>query len=116
MKRLRNHLIGVEQGELVLFSDFEDEGEMWVGRGQRERRRRVAFDEAFRSEPVVHVGLSMWDLDNGAPARVDIAAETVTEDGFDIVFRTWGDTRVARVRARWMAIGELRQDDDWEID
>jgi hypothetical protein len=32
-----------------------------------------------------------------------------------IVFRTWGDTRVARVRADWLAIGALPHEDDWEI-
>jgi hypothetical protein len=33
-----------------------------------------------------------------------------------IVFRTWGDTRVARVRADWLAIGEVRGEDDWQVD
>jgi hypothetical protein len=33
-----------------------------------------------------------------------------------MVFRTWGDTRVARVRADWMAIGEQRSDEDWDVE
>lgn len=115
MKRLRNHLIGIEQGDIVLFSDFEDGGEMWTGRGQRERRRRVKFSEPFRTHPSVHVSISMWDVDNETPLRADISAETITKDGFDMVFRTWGDTRVARVRAAWMAMGELRQEDEWDL-
>jgi hypothetical protein len=115
MKRLRNHLIGIDQGNLALFSDFEDGGEMWTGRGPRERRRRVRFSEAFKSAPVVQVTLSMWDVDNASPARMDISAETVTLDGFDMVFRTWGDTKVARVRASWVAFGELAHADDWEL-
>ena len=41
MKRLRSRLMGIEQGDTVLFSDFENDGEMWTGRGQRERRRRI---------------------------------------------------------------------------
>ncbi|APX12253.1 H-type lectin domain-containing protein [Tateyamaria omphalii] len=115
MKRLRNHLIGIDQGDTVLFSDFEDGGDMWTGRGQRERRRRVAFAEPFRAEPSVHVSISMWDVDTNMPLRADIKAETITLDGFDLVFRTWGDTRVARIRVAWMAIGELRQSDDWDL-
>lgn len=115
MRRLRNHLIGVDQGDLVLFSDFEDDGEMWTGRGPRERRRRVRFSEAYRAVPVVHVTLSMWDVDNKAPTRMDISAETVTKDGFDLVFRTWGDSKVARVRAAWTAFGELAHSDDWDL-
>jgi hypothetical protein len=31
------------------------------------------------------------------------------------VFRTWGDSRVARIRADWMAIGEVSGEDDWEM-
>ncbi|MEL7166263.1 MAG: H-type lectin domain-containing protein [Pseudomonadota bacterium] len=115
MKRLRNHLIGVDQGDVILFSDFEDGGEMWTGRGQRERRRRIAFAEPFRAAPSVQVSISMWDVDTETPLRADISAETVTPDGFDLVFRTWGDTRVARVRASWMALGEMRQADEWDL-
>lgn len=115
MKRLRNHLIGIDQGDLVLFSDFEDDGEMWAGRGQRERRRRVLFSEPFRELPSVHVSISMWDVDNETALRADICAEIVTRDGFDLVFRTWGDTRVARIRVGWFAIGELRQMDEWDL-
>ncbi len=115
MKRLQNHLIGLDQGDVVLFSDFEDEGEMWAGRGPRERRRRITFSDRFKRPPVVQVGLSMWDVDNGSPARLDIKAETITREGFDLVFQTWGDTRVARVRATWLAFGELNHADDWDL-
>lgn len=115
MKRLRNHLIGIDQGDTVLFSDFEDDGEMWTGRGQRERRRRISFSEPFRTVPVVHVSISMWDVDNQTAVRADIMAEIITRDGFDLVFRTWGDTRVARIRAAWVAMGELRQEDEWDL-
>ena len=116
MKRLRNHLVGIEQGDTVLFSDFETDGEMWTGRGQRERRKRIKFGEVYRSPPVVHTSVSLWDMDAATVIRADICAEAVTADGFDLVFRTWGDTRVARVRIGWMAIGELSDDDDWELD
>ena len=58
MKRLRNHLIGIDQGDTVLFSDFEDGGDMWTGRGQRERRRRITFSESFRKSPMVHVSMT----------------------------------------------------------
>lgn len=115
MRRLQNHLIGVDQGDFVLFSDFEDGGEMWTGRGPRERRRRVRFSERYRTAPVVHVSLSMWDVDCQTPARMDVSAETIMEDGFDLVFRTWGDSKVARVRVAWTAFGELAHADDWEM-
>lgn len=116
MKRLRNHLIGVDQGDVPLFSDFEDGGEMWTGKGPRERRRTVAFSEGFRSPPTVQVGLSLSDMDSAHNTRAEIKAENITETRFDLVFRTWGDTRIARVRMNWFAIGELHHADDWQID
>ncbi len=115
MKRIRNHLVGVDQGSSVLFSDFEHDGEMWAGTGPRAHRQSVVFTDAFRSPPTVQVTMSMWDMDQKANTRADITAENVTEAGFDIVFRTWGDTRVARVRADWLAIGELRHTDEWDL-
>lgn len=109
--------MGVAQGEEVLFSDYEHDGEMWKGRGDRERRKHIAFAATFRAEPMVHVALTLWDTDSGTNARMDISADKVTPEGFDLVFRTWGDTRVARVRVRWMAIGAAHHADDWqEID
>ncbi|MGH1425539.1 MAG: H-type lectin domain-containing protein [Pseudooceanicola sp.] len=115
MKRLRNHWVGLEQGDITMFSDFEDGGVMWTGKGPRERRRRVAFSESFRSSPMVHCSPSLWDLDCETNMRGDVSAESISEDGFDLVFRTWGDTRVARARIRWMAIGELRHADEWDL-
>jgi len=115
MRRLQNHLVGVDDGSVVLFSDFEDGGDMWTGKGPRQRRRAISFTERFRSQPTVMVNLSMWDMDQKTNQRADISAENITTEGFDLVFRTWGDTRVARVRANWMAIGELRHEDDWDL-
>lgn len=89
---------------------------MWTGTGPREMRRVVEFDESFADAPVVHVSLSMLDIDQATNHRVDISADFVTNESFVIVFRTWGDTRVARVRADWMAIGPVRHPDDWNID
>lgn len=116
MKRLENHLIGIDQGSVLLFSDFEDGGAMWNGTGPRAVRRSVRFSEPFRSPPSVLLGLEMWDNDQGSNQRGDIGAEAVTEAGFDIVFKTWGDTRIARLRIRWTALGPLAHDDDWQID
>lgn len=115
MRRLSSHLLGIDQGSIVLFSDFQDGGAMWTGHGPRELRQLVEFTERFMSIPLVHVSLSMWDMDQKTNQRADITAELVNEEGFAIVFRTWGDTRVARVRADWFALGEVRGEDDWDI-
>ena len=116
MKRITNHLIGVDQNELMLFSDFENDGEMWSGNGPRERRVAVKFRSKYRDdEPSVHISMSLLDLATGPSIRADISAENVTETGFDAVFRTWADSRVARIRVSWLAIGALAHDEDWEL-
>lgn len=115
MRRIDGQSIGIDQGSIVLFSDYQDGGQMWTGTGPRELRRLVEFAEPFRAAPTVQVSLSMWDLDSARNGRVDISADMITPEGFVIVFRTWGDTRVARVRADWLAIGAVRHEDDWDI-
>lgn len=115
MKKLRHHLIGVDQGDVVLFSDFQNDGEMWTGEGPRRIARSVSFADTFVAPPVVNVSMTMWDIADGANARADVSAEEVTAKGFEIVFRTWGDTRVARVRVGWIALGEIADEDHWDI-
>ena len=108
-------LIGIEQGTKILFSDFVHDGAMWTGSGPREVRQKEQFKEAFVAPPVVTVGISMWDMDHNANSRVDITAENVSETGFEIVFRTWADTRIARIRADWLAIGQAQDEEDWDV-
>ena len=115
MQRLQNHLIGVDRGEVSLFADYQTGGEMWTGNGPRTRREPVAFSQAFRKPPVVQTWISLWDISTESAVRAEIVAEAVTSEGFEIVFRTWADTRVARIRAAWTAIGELPHDDDWAL-
>lgn len=116
MKRLGHHAIGIDQGDVFLFSDFERDGEMWSGTGPRQTRAHVAFSNRFLDLPAVTVGLSMWDMSNTSNARADVSAEDVTPDGFAIVFRTWGDTRIARVRVSWQAIGPVQDDEIWTLE
>lgn len=115
MKRLSQHLVGIDQGEAVLFSDYENDGDMWSGSGPRQFRLAVRFSDRYLRPPSVMAHLSMWDMAHGTNARADVQAEDVTETGFAILFRTWGDTRVARVRVGWMAIGPVMDENDWDV-
>lgn len=115
MRRIRTHRLGVDQGSMVLFSDFQHDGEMWTGDGEREARETVRFSEPFATIPAVKVGMSMWDADHTVNQRMEITADKVTCEGFEMVFRTWADSRIARVRADWIALGEVSDDDDWEV-
>jgi hypothetical protein len=116
MKRITSGSFGIQQGSRVLFSDFADGGVMWTGQGPRESRHVVPFKDAFAEPPSVMVGISMWDIDHRHTSRADITAENVTVEGFHLVFRTWGDTRVARIRADWTAIGAILDEDNWVLE
>lgn len=115
MRKFPTGSLGILQGSRVLFSDYADGGVMWTGSGSRESRHIVTFKEKFRDTPVVQVSISMWDTDHETNARADLTAEHITVEGFHLVFRTWSDTRVARIRADWLAIGPVKDDDDWDI-
>lgn len=115
MQIIRRSRMGLAQGSVDLFSDFEQGGEMWTGEGPRARSQWIGFDQAFAAPPMVHVSLTLWDMDSAHNVRADLAAENVSETGFDAVFRTWKDTKVARVRISWIAIGEISDDDDWDV-
>ncbi len=116
MTRFAQNRIGVEQGDTVLFSDFENDGPMWTADGPREVRVTVSFKESFVSPPAVQAGLSMWDMAHDANGRVDLTCDNMTAEGFTLIFRTWGDSRIARARASWMAIGPVQDEDTWQVD
>ena len=116
MQRLSSPRLGVDQGNVELFSEFENGGEMWTGTGPRLRRKGVAFAQPYGRPPAVQVSVSLWDMDTTAAMRAVIEAENITTLGFDIVFRTWSNTRIARIHANWMSIGDLPFEDDWEIE
>lgn len=116
MRRIDSQLLGIDSGSDLLFSDHDTGGQMWAGRGEREVRKHLAFSARFREPPHVMVSVSLWDVDHRTNQRIDIRAENITETGFEMVCRTWGDTRVARIRASWTALGEVdRPEDGWSL-
>jgi len=115
MRRIQSHLFGIAQGSTLLFSDYQHDGVMWTGEGAREFRQVVTFEEPFGNTPVVQLGISMWDLDHQTNQRVDLQTDMINPEGFAIVFRTWGDTRIARIRVAWTAFGEAPDDEAWSL-
>ncbi|MFQ6553996.1 H-type lectin domain-containing protein [Aestuariibius insulae] len=107
MSHILVHPIGVDQGEEILFSHFEKDGKMWTEKGQRQVKRYIKFSEQFNDPPVVQAHIVMWDISSTANSRVDLVTENVTKSGFDVLFKTWGNTQIARVRIGWIAIGSL---------
>lgn len=115
MKRLDSSAVGILQGSRLLFSDYVDDGPMWTGQGDRESRFPIRFSEPFVAAPSVMVHIGLCDMDHQHNMRMDLSADAITESGFVIVFRTWGDTRVARIRADWMAIGPATSSETWQL-
>lgn len=107
--------VAIARGDTDIFEDYSAGGPMWTEQGTRERRVKVTFADAFASPPVVHTGISLWDVDYSTNVRCDLNTDKITCTGFEIVFRTWGNTRIARARANWLAIGPARGDDLWEV-
>ncbi len=115
MQKLNSNVVGIDQGDVVLFSDFEHDGVMWTGEGPRKTTVAVEFSDNYLDIPNVYVSISMIDMAKTANTRADVQAEKITTTGFNIVFRTWGDTQVARVRVAWQSIGPVTNDDLWDI-
>ena len=114
MLRFGHTAVGVQQGSELIFSAFEDGGPMWTETGTRVERREVRFPTRFLGTPAVQVALAMWDIAGDTNQRGDLSAEDVSAEGFAIVFRTWDDTRVARVRVSWLAIGPTEHIDEFD--
>lgn len=115
MKKIVTHQIGIDSGDVLLFSDFENDGEMWTGKGPRRVRHQISFSESYKAVPNVTLQMSMVDMSNDAYIRADVQAENITATGFEIVFRTWDDSRIARIRVAWQSIGAVESDDNWDL-
>lgn len=66
---------------------------------------RVGFSRPFRSPPLVHLGLTGFDISERDCARLSLEARNVTRDGFEIVVGTWFNTVIWRVEVSWLALG-----------
>jgi hypothetical protein len=76
-----------------------------VGDGRRTYATRVAFESPFRIAPVVHVGISGFDIENTDAARTRLHVTAVDEAGFWLEVETWLATRVWSLDVSWLAIG-----------
>ena len=68
-------------------------------------RTRVSFERGFGATPVVHVGITGFDMDNGDNARLEVNVTSVDVDGFGVELSTWWNSRLWSVRLSWLAIG-----------
>jgi hypothetical protein len=86
-----------DEGFLLHLADGED--------GDRVFRAPIHFASPFAAPPVVHVGITGFDVDNGDTARLRVHAEAISATGFELVVTTWRRTRVYSAETSWLAIG-----------
>jgi len=75
------------------------------GDAPRSHAARIVFESAFQLAPVVHVGVSGFDIENSDAARLRVRVTHVDQAGFEVELETWLATRVWSVDVSWLAIG-----------
>jgi len=68
-------------------------------------RFTVFFATPFDAPPVVHLGLTGFDLDQRDSNRLSLRAAEITAASFVAEIATWRDTRVYSVQFSWLALG-----------
>ncbi len=78
----------------------------WCGRGPV-FHFTIYFAAPFDSPPVVHLGLTGFDLDQRDSNRLILRATQITTTGFVAEISTWRETRVYSVAFSWLALGRV---------
>jgi hypothetical protein len=73
--------------------------------GRRSFEYYIHFSQPFSNVPLVHCGISGFDIDNQDTSRLSVSIAKITHDGFKIVIQTWMQTRVYEVEISWIALG-----------
>ena len=68
----------------------------------------IVFEKSFEKEPQVFIGLSYLDANtNEHDLRIVASAEEVTAEGFQLIVKTFRDTRILGYRVNWLAFNSL---------
>jgi hypothetical protein len=68
-------------------------------------RYTVHFANAFEAPPVVHLGLTGFDIDQRDSGRLSLRATEITNTSFVAEISSWRDTRVYSADFSWLAVG-----------
>ena len=98
--------LGVLGGTCELFRHVDPDGYMWDGDGDRKVIKPIKFEQRLETNPLVFVSLQSIDASQGHNLRFDLRAENVTTRGFDVVFSTWFDTKIASCSVSWFAFSQ----------
>jgi len=101
-------LVPLQMASAVVALDHELEGWTLHAPSNGEPRvfeHEVAFEQPFAAPPVVHVGLTGFDVSNQEAARLRVAVASTHAGGFMLRVETWLHTRVWGVEVSWLAVG-----------
>ena len=65
----------------------------------------IAFASPFSYPPVIHIGLTGFDIDQNTSPRLSTSVANITSEGFTIVLTTWQNTLVYSADVTWLAVG-----------
>lgn len=65
----------------------------------------VSFSAPFSAPPVVHLGLTGFDLEQWSSSRLTLSVACVSESGFTARLTTWRSSRVYGASFQWLAVG-----------
>jgi len=74
------------------------------GNGDREFNTLVPFKSAFKSPPHVALAISGIDSSGDSNHRILVYPKEVTNEGFIIELKTWGDSTIFMITVNWFAI------------
>ncbi|XP_056013366.1 uncharacterized protein LOC130046504 [Ostrea edulis] len=67
--------------------------------------QRVVFKIPFQNAPTVTYGLYLLDVGSSSNTRVSSSTSSITKEGFQLVLRSWADTKLYGAGIMWMACG-----------
>jgi len=76
------------------------------GTGTREFFIHINFEHSFTSIPKVLISLNGIDSLGSVNLRISARAENVTENGFDLVLKTWSDSVIYGVTTSWLSFSD----------
>jgi hypothetical protein len=77
------------------------------GTGERQMTVSVSFTKPFKVKPDVVVGITLIDAASGVGTRVSATADGISRDGFTVVVKTWGDSKIFGAQGSWVAVAPV---------
>ena len=91
-------------GSGPLFRHVDPDGDMWRGKGDREFRAFIKFENAMPRTPLVLLNLAGIDASHAQNLRLKLEVSGESREGFWATALTWGDSKIASVDVAWTAI------------